>query len=201
MGLGNQAVEEHMNVLFGQERANKLREKLWTMPSQEREPAIVEALIEALRELGAEYVLPFCFKDEYGTRARHHLVFATKHPRGYRIMKEIMARHSSEEHQGVASFGYCPASTIHPLLFELNRPLDDLAGMLLEEFPGRDMTTQEIYDQHNVGRPYTMKNYKAVLSKMEESGLITAYPSSNSRRKGTFADNVRVTFPNKSSRS
>jgi three-Cys-motif partner protein len=197
MGLGNDAVEQHMNVLFGEQRANKLREKLAMLPSHEREAAIVEALSEALRELGAEYVLPFCFKDENGKRTSHHLVFATKHPLGYRIMKEIMAKHSSEEHQGVASFGYCPASTIHPLLFELNRPLDDLEGMLLNEFAGQTHTTVEVYDRHNVGRPYTMKNYKTVLASMEELGLIKAEPPAAERRKGTFADGVHVTFPRK----
>ena len=176
MGLGNEAVEEHMNVLFGTERANELRGKLEGLPPQEREAAIVEGLTEALRELGAEYVLPFCFKDESGIRTSHHLVFATKHPLGYRIMKEIMAKQSSEEHQGVASFGYCPASTIHPLLFELNRPLDELEGMLLDRFAGQTLTTEEIYDLHNVGRPYTMKNYKAVLASMEEKGSYQADP-------------------------
>lgn len=197
MGLGNEAVEQHMNVLFGEERANKLRETLSGLPSHEREAAIVEGLIEALRELGAEYVLPFCFKDENGTRTNHHLVFATKHPLGYKMMKEIMAKHSSERHQGVASFGYCPASTIHPMLFELNRPLDDLEGILLVDFAGQTLTTKEIYDRHNVGRPYTMKNYKAVLTVMETKGLVVADPPSANRRKGTFADNVRVTFPTK----
>ena len=197
MGLGNTAVEQHMNVLFGRERANRLRTKLAALPSQERQAAIVEALTEALRKLGAEYVLPFCFKDENGRRTSHHLVFATKHPLGYRIMKEIMAKHSSEEHQGVASFGYCPASTIHPLLFELNRPLDDLEGMLLSEFAGQTLTTAEIYDHHNVGRPYTMKNYKTALAGMEERGLLNAEPPAAKRRKGTFADGVQVTFPKK----
>jgi hypothetical protein len=197
MGLGNEAVEQHMNVLFGEERANKLRDKLATLPPHEREAAIVETLSEALSALGANYVLPFCFTDESGTRTSHHLVFATKHPLGYRIMKEIMAKHSSEEHQGVASFGYCPASTIHPLLFELNRPLDDLEGMLLSEFAGQMLTTVEIYDHHNIGRPFTMKNYKAVLTSMENRGLIKADPPSANRRKGTFADKVRVTFPKK----
>jgi hypothetical protein len=186
-----------MNVLFGKERANKLRDKLATLPPHEREASIVEALSEALSALGANYVLPFCFKDESGARTSHHLVFATKHPLGYRIMKEIMAKHSSEEHQGVASFGYCPASTIHPLLFELNRPLDDLEGMLLSEFAGQTATTMEIYDRHNVGRPYTMKNYKAVLTSMENRGLIKADPPSAKRRKATFADKVQVTFPKK----
>ena len=97
----------------------------------------------------------------------------------------------------MASFGYCPASTIHPLLFELNRPLDDLEGMLLNEFAGQTLTTVEIYDRHNVGRPYTMKNYKTVLAAMEERGLIKAEPPAAGRRKGTFADGVHVTFPRK----
>jgi three-Cys-motif partner protein len=194
MGLGNDAVEKHMNVLFGEARADALRETLAGLPPQEREATIVEGLIQALRELGAEYVLPFCFKDENGSRTSHHLVFATKHPTGYRIMKEIMAKHSSEEEQGVASFGYCPASTIQPLLFELNRPLDDLEGLLQREFVGQTLTTQEIYDRHNVGRPYIMKNYKAVLAGMEDRGLIVADPPMSKRRKGTFADKVRVTF-------
>ena len=197
MGLGNDAVEQHINVLFGQERADKLREKLAGLPTHEREAAILEALIEALRELGGKYVLPFCFKDENGTRTSHHLVFATKHPLGYRIMKEIMARYSSEEHQGVASFGYCPASRIHPMLFEFNRPLDDLEDMLLNGFAGQTLTVEEIYNQHNVGRPYTMKNYKAVLLNMEVKNFIKAEPPSSKRRKGTFSERVRVTFPTK----
>jgi three-Cys-motif partner protein len=194
-GLANESVREHMDALFGMERARRLRETLAGLPSWEREPAIIEALCEAVGESGAKYVLPFCFKDDRGVRTSHHLVLATKHPVGYGIMKDIMAKHSSEQHQGVASFGYCPASTIHPRLFELNRPLDDLEEMLLRDFAGQTLTTQQIYDLHNVGRPYTMKNYKTVLLKMEKSGLIHTKPSGPSRRKGTFADHVLVTFP------
>jgi three-Cys-motif partner protein len=170
MGLGNEAVEEHINVLFGRTRADALRERLAGLPPHEREAAIVEALSQALRELGAEYVLPFSFKDERGSRTSHHLVFATKHPRGYRIMKEIMAKYSSKEQQGVASFAYCPASTIHPLLFDLNRPLDDLEGMLQKDFARQTLSVQDIYNHHNVGLPYTMKNYKTVLMAMEDRG-------------------------------
>jgi three-Cys-motif partner protein len=194
-GLGNEAVKGHMDSLFGLDRAQRLRERLAGLPSWEREPAIIEALCEGVAELGAKYVLPFCFKDDRGVRTSHHLVFATKNRVGYGIMKDIMAKVSSEQHQGVASFGYCPASTIHPRLFELNRPLDDLEEMLLRDFEGQTLTTQQIYDLHNVGRPYTMKNYKAVLLKMEERGLIKAEPPVLKRRKDTFADHVRVTFP------
>jgi three-Cys-motif partner protein len=191
-GLSNQAVKQHMDGLFGIDRAEQLRKAVPSLPSHEREPAIVEALCEALNARGAKYALPFCFKDDRGVRTSHHLVFATKHPLGYGIMKDIMAKYSSEEHQGVASFGYCPASTIHPRLFELNRPLDDLEDMLRSDFAGRTLTTQQIYEVHNIGRPYTMRNYKAVLLKMEDKGLIQCEP--RKRRAGTFADHVRVTF-------
>jgi len=191
-GLSNQAVKQHMDALFGIDRAEQLRERTANLPPYEREPEIIEALCEALNGLGARFVLPFCFKDDRGARTSHHLVFATKHALGYGIMKDIMAKYSSERHQGVASFGYCPASTIHPRLFELNRPLDDLENMLISDFAGRTLTTQQIYDVHNVGRPYPMKNYKAVLLKMEEKGLIQCEPTK--RRAGTFADHVHVTF-------
>jgi three-Cys-motif partner protein len=197
MGIGNEVVEPHMNVLFTKARAERLRRRLAGLPSGEREATILEELCGGLSELGAKYVLPFCFKNERGTRTSHHLIFATKHPLGYRIMKEIMAKRSSEEHQGVASLEYCPASARQPMLFELNRPLDDLEEMLLTEFAGKTLTREQIYDRHNVGRPYTMKNYKAVLLKMEERGLIRSEPPVGKRPKGTFADHVRVTFPNK----
>jgi three-Cys-motif partner protein len=143
MGLNNDAVERHIDVLFGKERAKVLRGKLVSLPPEEREITIVEALTEALKELGAQYVLPFCFKDENGSRTSHYLIFATKHPLGYKIMKEIMAKYSSEEHQGVASLEYRPASEDHPLLFELVRPLDDLQSMLLAEFAGQTLTVGE----------------------------------------------------------
>ena len=184
-----------MNVLFEKERADELRQRLAGMRPEEREAEIVETLAQALRGLGADYVLPFCFKDERGIRTSHHLVFATKHPLGYRIMKEIMAKQSSEAPQGVASFGYCPASAVQPMLFELNRPLDDLRGLLLQTFAGRTMSVEEIYEKHNVGRPYIMKNYKTVLLSIEQAGLINTNPSADERRKGTIADHVQVTFP------
>lgn len=198
MGLHNEAVEEHMNALFGKERADKLREQLEPMPPHERELTIVEAIGQALKEMGGEYVLPFRFKNASGSRASHHLIFVTKHVRGYEIMKEIMAKESSSTEQGVPSFEYNPASRNQPLLFELSRQLNDLGGMLLDEFAGRTMTMRQVYSLHHVGKPYIKANYKDVLARLETQGKITADPPADRRRKRkgevTFADTVRVTF-------
>lgn len=199
MGLTNKAVEEHMNALFGKERADNLRQRLSTLRPEQRELVIVEEIAQALKEMGGKYVLPFRFKDDKGRRTSHHLIFVSKHPLGYTIMKDIMANESSKEAQGVASFEYSPAEVGQQLLFELNRPLDDLEGMLLKEFSGKHLTVKQLYEEHNVGKPYLLKNYKEALKKLEADGKITANPSFDKRRKIkgeiSFGDNVIVSFP------
>jgi hypothetical protein len=155
--------------------------------------AIVEEICAALKEMGGEYVLPFRFRHENGNRTSHHLIFVSKHVRGYEIMKEIMAKESSTTEQGVPSFEYNPATKFQPLLFELSRPLDELTDMLLDEFADQTMTMIDVYQRHHIGKRYIKKNYKDALLKLEAKGKITAEPSK--RRKNTFADTVRVTFP------
>jgi three-Cys-motif partner protein len=198
MGLGNEIVEKHMNALFGKERADALRTKLADLPAAERELGIVEAIAEALKEMGGKYVLPFTFRNDGGTRTSHHLIFVSKHFKGYEIMKEIMARESSSAEQGVPSFEYSPATERQPMLFELTRPLDELEGMLLEHFAGKQTTMEQVYQEHNVGRRYVKSNYKEALRNLEASGKIIANPPAQQRpkRKGevTFADRVIVRF-------
>lgn len=202
MGLNNDAVKQHMDALFGEELAEKLREELKPMESAERELAILEAISQALQGMGGEFVLPFCFKNEAGSRTSHHLIFVSKNFKGYEIMKEIMAKESSETHQGVSSFEYNQATSKQPLLFELSLPLDDLEGMLLKEYAGCQMNMWDIYRQHNVGKRYIKRNYKDVLAKLEENGKVVAEPPATDLRKRpmrsgkvTFADHVKVIFP------
>ncbi len=204
MGLTNAAVREHMNVLFGTERADRIREKLDGLKPDERETLIIEELSQALRAMGATYVLPFCFKNEQGTRTTHHLIFATKNFKGYEIMKEIMAHESSEREQGVSSFDYSPASKNFPLLFALSRPLDDLEDSLLMDFAGQKLTMEAVYMKHSVGKPYVKTNYKRALTNLEAAGKISATPPADKRptRNGqvTFADSVVVVFLRRTAR-
>ncbi|MCT7976963.1 three-Cys-motif partner protein TcmP [Laspinema olomoucense] len=201
MGLSNPAVQEHMNSLFGKERADLLREKLESKRSYERELIILEDISKALKEIGGDYVLPFGFKDATGSRTSHHLIFVSKHVRGYEIMKEIMAKQSSSKEQGVPLFEYNVATQFQPLLFELSRPLDELTDMLINEFAGKTMTMKQVYEQHHVDRRYIKVNYKEALKKLEQAGKILANPPANKRRKLkgeiTFSDEVKVTFLSK----
>ena len=199
MGLTNAAVREHMNVLFGKERADRIREKIAGLKPEEREALIIEELSQALRDMGATYVLPFCFKNEQGTRTTHHLIFATKNFKGYEIMKEIMARESTEQEQGVPSFEYSPASKNFPLLFDLARPLDDLEEILLKDFGGQRLTMEAVYMRNSVGKRYVRANYKKALTNLEAAGKIKTNLPADKRPKRhgqvTFADSVVITFP------
>ena len=201
MGLTNPFVVEHMNALFGQAKADDLRAILGPMGSREREATIVEALCDALREMGGEYTLPFRFKHPTQGRTSHHLIFVSKHARGYTIMKGIMAAESSETTQRVPSFEYNPAVSKQGLLFELSRPLDDLRGMLLDHYAGQTLSFMQIFDGHHVNKPYVEPNYRDVLGNMEHDEQIDVNRPKGSKRtykgKPAFGKSVTITFPPK----
>lgn len=194
-GIDNPRVFEPISALFGRDRAENLRNKLLDCIPEERELNIVEAISSAIKESSSDgtprYVLPFRFRNVSGSRTSHHIIHVSRHFLGYEKMKEIMARESSEENQGVASFEYSLATERQPFLFRLSRPLDELGDMLLREFAGKNISMKEIYEKHSVDTPFIKKNYKDVLWQLEEQGKITA----SKHRRNSFGDRVIASFP------
>lgn len=197
--LNNSKVREHMNVIFGEERTGRIREKLERAEPIERERLVIEELSQALKEMGAPYVLPFCFKNEQTNRTTHHLIFATKDFKGYDIRKGIMADKSSTHEQGVPSFEYSGPPERCRLQLALWKPLDALEEGLQREFAGQTLTMRDIYIRHNVGTPYIDANYKYALTNLEAGGKISARPPAEKRprrhNRATFGNDVMVTFP------
>lgn len=194
-GISNPMVKEHMDALFGVERADQLRARVSGANPALRQEMVLEELSNALVEMGGEFVLPFRFKNDEG-RLTHHLVFVSKDFKGYSTMKDIMAKESSTEDQGVAAFAYSPADETMPFLFEFQRPLDDLAKMLPAAFAGRTLSMYDIFREHSVGRPYLSRHYKNVLGELEADGIVSVNdPEGKKRKKGSFADRLLVTFP------
>lgn len=197
--LTNPKVTKHVDALFGEERANRLRELTSGMHPERREALVIEEFADALRERGYEYIIPYVFEYEKRERTSHYLIFVTKHPLGYKIMKNIMYKASEDRNQGIARFGYVrPQSNNTPLLSLLNKPLDDLCDELLDFFAGRTLTMAEIHEEHQDGlgiNPFIEKNYKDALNKLDANKKITT--SRPDRRKNTFADDIEVTFPPK----
>lgn len=194
-GLSNPMVANHMDALFGKVRADDLRTRLRELTPTMREALILEQLAQAIKELGGRFVLPFRFRNSNGTRTSHSLVFVSKNFKGYSIMKEIMAKESSTDDQGVPSLTYSPADASMPLLFSLQRPLEGLAASLISTFAGREAQVEEIYRQHSVDTPFVLKNYKEVIQQLEAESKVTVRSQTGVRRKGTFPDHLFIRFP------
>ena len=166
---------------------------------EERELTILEHLCQELdRGPEKKHVLPFTFKDKKGTKTSHHLIFVSKHPLVYGIMKDIMAKQSSSENQGVPSFMFIPATERQQFLFEFNRPLSDLEDMLVKYFSGRRLPMINVYYEHHIGRSYLKKNYKQALINLAKEGRIKE-PTGQLRKKvkgkETFGDKKMAIFP------
>jgi three-Cys-motif partner protein len=194
-GLTNQSVAQHMAALFGDGALADLRLALEHLRPDERESIILGALKDALRAHGHRFILPYCFKREDGERTSHYLIFVSKAFKGYDVMKDIMAKYSSEQHQGVPSLSYLPPATrqhLRPLDF--SGPLDDLRGMLLAECAGRTLTLPTLYEEHSPERPYLRRNYTEVLAGLERDGLVSVKRPPRGR-PGLFGDKTLITFP------
>ena len=200
MGLGNDAVEEHMDALFGKKRADTLRErfKMKQVQPVEREMFIVDEMRMALEEMGGKFVLPFRFRNEDGSRTTHHLFFVSKAFKGYDLMKGVMYTHSHKQ-GAVANFEYNPADAKFKDLFEYTRPLGDLEDRLLADFAGMTLGFKPLYEKHSVGKPYVLQNYRDVLCRMEQDKKVTMDRPCPPRKKNTLAPDVRITFPARSS--
>ena len=82
-----------------------------------------------------------------------------------------------------------------PLLFELQRPIDDLEEMLQVEFSGQTLPVDQIYSTHSVGRPYLKRHYKSVLMQLEEANqVLVTDPKNKLRRPNTLADRLIIQF-------
>lgn len=192
----------NMDAFFGKIRADRLRNTILNKSPQDRENLIIVSLKESLAEFGGKYSIEYFFKDETGKKTSHFLIFVSKHPLGYKIMKDIMAGESSNIEEGVANFGFNPKDKLQPNLFEGTFSLiDNLAEDLLNTFAGKSLSAKEIFHTHNIGKNFIFRNYQDALRKLEKQERIIVNPSLDERRKVneivTFSENVIVKFPEK----
>lgn len=200
MGITNKIVIEHMNNIFGEERAEQLRLKVSDCSPEDRELMILNDLAESLSSNRSNFVLPFRFLRPNGMRTSHYLIFVSKHVLGYKIMKDIMWRYSSEHIDGVASFSYIPVGERQlSLLSPYSQPtIEDLMDKLINQFTGKTHTVEALFNLSHVGTPYVLQNYKDAIRRLETEGLVIADPPAQKRRviKGqiSLADKTKITI-------
>lgn len=198
-GLNNERVREYMNDLFGSARVDQLRAKVARRSPDQRQTLIIDELTEALGVVGGKFVLPFEFESEHGKRPSHYVVFVSKEFRGYHIMKEVMAKLSSDDGE-VKRFHYVSMKSPQMSLFaDLGRihSIAALRELLAVTCAGKTQQVIRIYQDNTVGTPYTLKNIKDAIITLESEGKVTVdIPAAKRIRRGvvTLGDKRWVSF-------
>lgn len=201
-GVANPFVKEHIDALFGVERAAAVRQRVRDLHGLDREEAVLDSFEEAMRNGGFAYITRFRFASMSQDRTSHHLIHCSRHPKGEEIMKDIMARHSHKRPDGVATFEF-KKQTIQPSLFDqeagYTEPPEELAEAILRVFAGRTMTLAEVWRAHAHGTNFVERNYREALLHLEAQGKISVDPPSAVRgtRSGqqVWGSNTRARFP------
>lgn len=199
-GLDNPLVANLMAELFGVDQFKHLRDRVGRLPIHEREPAIINAMTESLKQVGGRYVLPFRVGSGHGERTSHYIIFVSKRFRGYHIMKEVMEALSSDDGE-VKSLEFLPVKSAQLRLLDLNNPhsIPALKAMVVQLCAGRQMTIEATYEFVTVDTPYTLRHVKKAISELEMEGKVQIDVPAKDRpkRKGevTLSDKRVVTFP------
>jgi three-Cys-motif partner protein len=195
MDIDNKIVNRNVNELFGEKRAYQLRVRLDRRSPYEREQKIIREFCGLLEQMGAKYTLPFCFRHRSKDQTSHYIIHASKHPKGYGLMKEIMEPYSIKDADGVPAFTFDPKGQ---LTLNFNRPLRELCRLLLKEFVGESLEAGKIYANHQTKTRFTKRNYKDALLLLEEEGKISVdvpvVKRPMKKGKPTMGDKRVITF-------
>ncbi len=189
----NPLILEHAEALFGIDRIRMLQEELPGKDSFEQEEIMLSALRQAFEEETKSYMLSFRFYDDKAVLKRH-LMSLSRDKTGYKIMKEIMGKHSTSHEQGVPTYEYHPVDASSVRLFTVSQPLDMLLRELPERMARRTLSVEEVFFVDSYGTPYLFKNYQEVLKQLEGSGRVSINPPASERKPNTLNRQAIVTF-------
>lgn len=157
--------------------------------------AVVEAFSKMARKAGARLVLPMQFNFPQSLRVSHHLVFLTKHPLGFHIMKEVMARYSHTECD-IPKYLYIEGleSPAEQMSLGFVNPEEYLRKILLKLLDSGSLSVEQIVRRvDEAGLLYLEKNVKRALRELVELGKLSVVdPKGKNRKKNTMADRLIV---------
>ena len=187
--------------LFGSDGLEVLRDHVSRRTSR---PTFGELVVKRLQMAlqrrnmpRAMYFLPFAVEHDRRNMISHYLIFLTKHPKGFEIMKFIMAKRSHKDKDGIPLFRFTNCTQLE---LGLARKMDDLLCSLRRDFEGQTITVGKLVDLcHHNRYMYTTENIKSALDVLEVRSLLSVDLPRQKRRKNkdgklTMGDKRTVTF-------
>lgn len=198
----NTKFDEYLSGIFGDERVLELKRELNGLSPEEREPLVLNALITALKENNANYVLPFKFYSAEMLRTSHFIIFVTKHERGCSIMKQIMYANSAKDIDGVASFEFKDSKNFGDKFEQISffdRPLDSLCEEVLLICKKGNIMVKDICKRYenDITNFFVARNVKDALIRLEEQNRIAVISGRKQKMRNgklNMPDNAVISF-------
>jgi len=186
MDLGNPAVQEHVDRLFGDQ--DWRRQPFMEQSGLAREDAFLEYFVS---RLDAKYVLRFRIgfdpEDKMrGERTKYYLLHASTHPRAALLMKEVMWPLGDED----GTFDFSGES--QGVLITRAPEIGQLREILLRGFSGREIRFDGIREE-TWSLPFIEKHYRDAIQRLRSDGIVTVTPVTSKKSGLRGKDMVR--FP------
>ena len=147
------------------------------------------------------YSTPFRFQEEDSKATSHYILHLTKHPRGYDLIKQVYSEFdnlgASLDGNGCYTFDVklldVPATGFE--FEDENEAI--LKEKLLADFKGKCISVQELFDQHQVKTPFTVRHYVRALRALHSEDKISAEhrDDGNHRFAVLYNSTCFITFP------
>lgn len=197
----NPKFDSYLSNIFGTERMIKLKKTLPYCEAREREPIVINTLTEALKETGANSILPFKFYNNTIKRTSHYIIFVSKHPLACQIMKNIMYTISAKDTDGIALFELHDQANFgddNQQIPIFDTPFQTLCDELVKNNKGKTRLVKDLCEQYdtNYNNRYVGKNVKSALNNLEdqEDIVVTGRKRKFTKGKKTMPDTAYVTF-------
>jgi three-Cys-motif partner protein len=197
----NTKFDIYLSNIFGEDRMEELKKVLPYHSPQDREPIVIGALTEALKETRATSILPFKFYNNAIKRTSHYIIFVSKHQLACKIMKNIMYNISAKDTDGIALFelhdqiNFGDDNQQIPIF---NTPFQALCDELVKNNKGKTILVKDLCKQYdiNYNNRFVGKNVKHALNCLEDQGgiVVTGRKRRPAKGKKTMPDTASVTF-------
>lgn len=173
----NNLLRGHLEALLGADRVKALREMMDAAASEATlEKAVLDSLKESMRAIDSRSVLTFAFRRPTGY-ASHHLAFVSKHPRGFEVAKDAMARNSWMYDDNIPSLEYFPPGFENALLHVDPPTIRKLMDVLVERRGGTVVSVDDAYLSVLYDTPYYRPNVREAIVRLVRDHRAELYSS------------------------
>ena len=195
--IRNEKNAHHLKLLFGDRGYANLRKAVYSGQNRS-EFEILNAFSRSAKEVGAKYILPLQFNFPNKNQISHHLVFLSKHHRGFHFIKEVMAGESIKE-DGLPTYVYVEGAdkSVEQMGLPQIGLLGELKSRIVNRFRGKSFKVKNLIELcHKEGWEHTEKKIKDTLKKLEGVAFTVTPPKGKKRRRGTLGGENTLVFFN-----